>query len=146
MDLTKRYPRSVRDKVAGVVMLGRAIDKGKATANGTNGEYNFDCPMDKAVFGFLGIDAAALLDVIKNAKSDAEIEAYAREQTSRKTPAEIEDWNRSFLNYGPAPGSDGEKHFLELRKSIAPDRSDVTAWPDLLDLDEKREVPHRVAA
>jgi hypothetical protein len=146
MDLTKRYPRSVRDKVAGVVMLGRAIDKGTATANGTNGEYNFDCPMDKAVFGFLGIDGAALLEVIKNAKSSAEIEAYAREHTSKKTPAEIEDWNRSFLNYSPAPGSDGEKYFLDLRNKIAPNRTDVTAWPDLLDLDEKREVPHRVAA
>jgi len=146
MDLTKQFPRSVRDKVAGVVMLGRAIDKGKATATGTNGEYNFDCPMDKAVFGFLDIDAAALLEVIKSAKSNAEIEAFAREHASKKTSAEIEDWNRSFLNYGPAPGSDGEKHFLELRNSIAPDRTDVTAWPDLLDLDEKREVPHRVAA
>lgn len=146
MDLTKQYPRSVRDKVAGVVMLGRAIDKGKATVQGTNGEYNFDCPMDKAVFGFLGIDAAAVLDVLKNAKSDADIEAYARGVASKKTPAEIEDWNRSFLNYGPAPGSDGEKYFLDLRNSVAPDRTDVSAWADLLDLDEKRQVPHRVAA
>jgi hypothetical protein len=146
MDLTKRYPRSVRDKVAGVVMLGRAIDKAKGKAAGTIGEYNYNCPMDKAVFGFLGIDAEALLGVVKDAKSEAEIEAYVREFSRKKTPAEIEDWNRSFLNYGPAPGSDGEKHFLELRNSIAPHRTDVTAWPDLLDLDEKREVPHRVAA
>jgi hypothetical protein len=146
MDLTRQFPRSVRDKVAGVVMLGRAIDKGRATADGKNGEYNYNCPMDKAVLGFLGMDSAALLETIKNAKSNAEIEAYAREFSGKKSPAEIEEFNRSFLNYSPAPGSDGEKYFLELRNKIAPDRTDVTAWPDLLDLDEKREVPHRVAA
>ena len=46
-DLTTSYPRSVRDEVLGVVQLGRAIDKGIAFANGLNGEYNYDCPMDK---------------------------------------------------------------------------------------------------
>jgi hypothetical protein len=34
-------------------------------------------------------------------------------------------------------------HFNELRAKIAPSRTDVTSWPDLLDLDEGRTVPHR---
>jgi hypothetical protein len=51
MDLTETYPRSVHDKWLGLVQLGRALDKGKAKANGTLGEYNYDCPMDNAVFG-----------------------------------------------------------------------------------------------
>jgi len=145
MDLTKGFPRSVRTKVAGVVMLGRATDKAKAFAAGTNGEYNYDCPMDKAVFGFLGIDAAEYLEKVKSAKNDAELEAYAREFTNKKSQAELDTWNNEFLNYAPAAGSDGEKYFLELRNSIDPSRTDITAWADLLDLDEKREVPHRVA-
>lgn len=36
-------------------------------------------------------------------------------------------------------------NFLELRHEVAPDRDDVTAWADLLSLDEKRQVPKRVA-
>jgi hypothetical protein len=143
-DLTTSYPRSVRDKVAGVVQVGRAMDKGIAYANGLNGEYNYDCPMDKAVFGFLGVDGNALLDVIKNAQSESEIEAYIKPYAEKKTPQEIEAFNQSFLESGPQPGSDGEKYFLELRNQVAPDRTDVTAWPDLLDLDEKRQVPQRV--
>jgi hypothetical protein len=146
MDLTKEFPRSVRTKLAGVVMLGRATDKGKATAAGTAGEYNYDCPMDKAVFDFLGIDAAAYLEKIKSAKNDADIEAYAREFTNKKSPAELDAWNEAFLNRAPEAGSEGEKYFLELRNSIDPSRTDITAWADVLDLDEKREVPHRVAA
>jgi hypothetical protein len=56
MDLTKEYPRSVRDKWQGVVQLGRTVDKGKAKVHGNVGEYHYNCPMDQAVFGFLGID------------------------------------------------------------------------------------------
>ena len=143
-DLTTGYPLSVRDKLLGVVQLARAIDKGIATANGLNGEYNFDCPMDKGLFAFLGLDGSALMDVIKSAQSDAEIEAYVKPFVDKKSPQELEHFNEEFLSHGPAPGSDAEKYFLGMRGDIAPDRTDVTTWPDLLDLDEKREVPRRV--
>ncbi len=143
-DLTTSYPRSVREKYLGVVQLGRAVDKGIALANGANGEYNFDCPMDKGVFDFLGVDGNALLGVIKNAQSESEIEAYLKPFVDKKPAAEIETFNTEFLTHGPAPGSDGEKYFLNLRNEVAPSRTDVTTWPDLLDLDEKREVPQRV--
>lgn len=145
MDLTKEYPRSVKEKIAGVVMIARAADKGKALAAGTNGEYNFDCPMDKAVFGFLGIDSDAFLNVIKSAKSDADIEAFVKQHASKKTAAEIEAWNRQFLDYGPEKGSEAETYFLNLRNAADPGRTDITSWADLLDLDEKRPVPHRAA-
>ena len=145
MDLTKSYPRSVKDKIAGVVMIGRTTDKGKAKAYGSLGEYHYNCPMDQAVFGFLGMNDEEYLDVIKSAKSDAELEAYVATFAAKKTPAEIEQWNAQFLSYAPQPGSEGEKYFNELRDQVAPDRSDVTAWPDLLDLDEKREVPRKTA-
>lgn len=145
-DLTTSYPRSVRDELLGVVQLGRAVDKGIALANGLNGEYNYNCPMDKAVFGFLGIDGNALLDVIKNAQNESEIEAYLEPFVAAKTPHELETFNAGFLEHGPKPGSDAEAYFLDLRNSVAPDRTDVSTWPDLLDLDEKRDVPRRVLA
>ncbi len=146
MDLTKDYPRSVHEKFAGVVMLGRATDKGKAKAAGTQGEYNYSCPMDQAVFGFLGINDEDYLNKIRHAKSDADIEAYAKEFVSKKSPAEIEEFNRTFVTRSPEPGSEGEEYFLGLRNQVAPQRTDVTAWADLLDLDEKRTVPERVPA
>ena len=145
-DLTTSYPRSVRDKVLGVVQVGRAIDKGIATANGLNGEYNYDCPMDKGVFDFLGLDGSALLGVIKSAQSESEIEAYVKPFVAKKSPQELEQFNETFLSHGPQPGSDGEKYFLNMRTEVAPDRTDVSTWPDLLDLDEKRNVPRRVLA
>jgi hypothetical protein len=141
MDLTTSYPRSVHQKLFGVVQIARTIDKAKASAAGKIGEYHYNCPMDQAVFGFLGIDHEALLDVVKSAKSDDEIDSYIKTFVDKKSPQEIEAWDREYVAHKP----EGEslKYFLELRNAIAPDRTDVTSWPDLLDLDEKRTVPKR---
>ncbi len=143
MDLTTSYPRSVKEKIAGIVMLARTADKAKAQAHGKIGEYHYNCPMDKAVFEFLGIDHERFLEAAKD--GNTEIEALARKHAAAKSDAEIARWNADFLQYAPEPGSDGHTYFLELRNQVAPDRTDVTAWPDLLDLDEKREVPRKTA-
>jgi hypothetical protein len=74
----------------GVVQLARAIDKAKAVTHGTIGEYKYDCPMDQSLFEYLGMDPKAFLEVVNNAKSDYEIEAYAKTFVARKDP-------RSFL-------------------------------------------------
>jgi hypothetical protein len=144
VDLTKEYPRSVRDKWQGVVMLARAIDKGKATAAGTNGEYNFDCPMDQAVFEFLNLKGDQLLEVIKKSDSDAHIEDYTRSFVAAKSNDEIQQFNEQFLERRPS--GDSIAFFENLRNSIAPDRTDVVTWADVLDLDEKRDVPKRTAS
>ncbi|HLY03554.1 MAG TPA: DUF5069 domain-containing protein [Candidatus Cybelea sp.] len=44
------------------------------------------------------------------------------------------------------PQGESAKAFQGLRAQIAPDRTDVTTWPDLLDIDEKRHVPRRTAS
>ena len=144
MDLTKEFPRSVHEKVHGLVQIGRAIDKGKALAHGNIGEYNFNCPMDVAVFSFLGIDHDAFFEVIKNAKSDDEIYAYVKTFIDKKTPEEIERWNQEWVSRQPQ--GESLAYFLNLRNQVAPERTDVMTWADLLDLDEKRSVPLRVTA
>jgi hypothetical protein len=147
MDLTKSYPRSVRAKFAGVVQLGRTTDKAHALLTGTLGDYHYNCGMDKALFEFLGIDAVEYVQKVAELKDDTKIEAFARtEFTSKKSQAELDAWSEKWLATGPAPGSDSETFFLGLRSQVAPSRTDVTSWPDLLDLDEKREVPQKVNA
>ena len=146
MDLTKTYPASVREKMLGIVQLRRTIDKGKALAAGTLGEYIYDCPMDKHLFEFLGIDGDTLLDVIKSAGNDEEIGEFVAPYVHAKGDDELEAFNADWLNHGPEPGSQAETTFFTMRDAVAPDRTDVRNWPDLLDLDEKRHVPHRAAS
>ena len=94
------------------------------------------------MFEFFGIDHDALLNVIKNAKSDADIQSYVKGFIDKKSPQEIETWNKEWLAHEP-DNDDSRKYFLELRNQVAPDRTDVTTWADVLDLDEKRTVPKR---
>jgi hypothetical protein len=146
MDLTKTYPASVREPMHGLVQLKRTIDKGKALAQGTIGEYHYNCSMDKHLFEFLGIDHEELLDVIKSASNDSEIGDFVAPYVHAKDDAEIEKFNKDWLVFGPPAGTPGGDAFMRLRGEVAPDRTDVTSWADLLDLDEKRPVPQRVAA
>ncbi len=142
MDLTREYPRSVRERMLGLVQLPRTIDKAKAVVRGNVGEYNYDCPMDQGLFAFLGITGEELLDVIRTSKSDREIEERLAPIVRKRSAAEIERWNRDWLSHRPEGRS--LEAFLTLRSQVAPGREDVMTWPDLLDLDEKRDVPVRV--
>jgi len=144
MDLTKTAPRSVSEMMLGVVQLARATDKAKALAHGTIGEYKYDCPMDHDLFEYLGMDSKAYLQIVTDAKSDAEIEAYAKTFVARKDPRNIEAFNKRWLS--AVPTGESLKHFEELRSKIAPSRTDVVSWADLLDLDEGRTVAQRELA
>jgi hypothetical protein len=141
MDLTKTKPRSVHATMLGIVQLARTTDKAKAKVNGTIGDYNYDCSMDRGLFEYLGINAASFLDVVKNAKDDSEISMYANGFVSKKDPVSIATFNKKWLS--SVPTGESLEHFNKLRARVAPDRTDVTSWPDLLDLEEGRSVPHR---
>jgi hypothetical protein len=141
LDLTQTVPRSVGEKMLGIVQLARATDKAKAVAHGRVGEYNYDCPMDQGLFDYLGMDSKAFFNVVKDAKDDKEIEAYANVYVAKKDSRSIEAFNKKWLS--TVPTGESLAHFNELRSKIAPLRTDVTSWPDLLDLDEGRLVPTR---
>jgi len=138
MDLTKTYPRSPKQKMADIVMLPRTIDKARAFNAGTLGEYHYDCPLDREVFTFLGVDQA---EFAKKARelNDAQLEDWVRTTfLTKQTPAEINAFNEEFLADAPAPNSDSEARFLKLRNQLDPSRTDVVTWPGLLDLEEGR--------
>ena len=144
---TTAFPRSVHEKYLGIVQLARTIDKARMVANGTIGEYLYDCPMDQALFAEFGIDAkrlsAVVSDAVKNPGNTPAIEAYVKPLVQKKTPIELERFNQDTL--GHRPTGESLTSFQALRTKIAPDRTDVTTWPDLLDLDESRSVPKRTA-
>jgi len=140
-DLTKTAPRSVGETMLGIVQLARTTDKAKAVAHGRVGEYHYDCPMDQGLFDYLGIDAKEFLNVVKTARDVSGIEAYAKTFVSKKDARDIEAFNKKWLS--EVPTGESLKHFNEMRAKIAPDRTDVVSWSDLLDLDEGRAVPNR---
>jgi len=137
-DLTQRPPRSARAKLGGYVILPRMLDKGRATIEGKNGEFHYDCPMDQHILKFLGIDAAALLEELKKGNGDGEILTWIVEnQKNKHQPWEIDLWSSYHEKRGP--DSDQETATFFTGKVVelgAASREDLKAWFDLLDLDD----------
>ena len=135
-DLTKRPPRSPRVRLGGYAVLPRLLDKGRAELAGTNGEYNYNCPLDQRFTQFVGIDALALRQELAAGKGDLEIlqwiHAHAR---NKHSPAEIEAWSKEQQQRKPED-AESQKYFADLLAKAAPDRKEITTWTELLDLDD----------
>ncbi len=142
MDLRKNYPRSPREKLAGYVHLPRMLDKFRATLAGTHGEYIYPCPMDQRLLDFTGITAEQFSKAVQE-KDDAAVAEWFRKTAKPHSAAEVEQWNEKFLTRGPDT-DEKRDYFKKLRDAADPTRTDITAWADLLDLDEKRPVPKRI--
>jgi len=141
-DLSKEYPRSPTEILGGYVHLARMVDKARAKEAGTLGEYIYPCPLDRMLLDFLSVDPAAFSKALAAGRSDDEIVAWLAAHGTPRSPAEIDAWNRAFLDRRPDT-EEKRRSFLEQRNQVAPHRTDVTTWADLLDLDEGRSVPPR---
>jgi hypothetical protein len=135
-DLTRFPPRSPRVRLGGYVHLPRLIDKARAVLAGSNGDYHYDCPMDKRFWTFTGIKPDAFLAEVKTGKSDGELLAYVEANASPKRhPAEIAAWSAWYEQQTPsAPESRG--YFNDVHQKNAPQRGDIVTWFDWLDLDD----------
>ncbi len=137
MDLTKDVPRSPYDTLAGVVSLPRMIDKTQADSDGTLGEYDVDCPHDKPVLAFLGIDYPTFKAKLQELKFDTNaVGAWAKPLVDKHSTAEVAQFNASRKAW--APDAHSQPYFDKLKAEVAPNRADVTTWFKLLDLDENR--------
>jgi len=135
-DLTQRPPRSPRARLGGFVILPRMLDKGRATIAGTPGEYKYACPLDQRFLDFAGIDPDALKVQLTDGKGDGEILAWVLENSKTK-PNEIaiQAWSQYVERRVPAD-IESRQFFNEMQSKIAPNREDIIAWFDMLDLDD----------
>lgn len=135
-DLTQRPPRSGRVKLGGFVILPRMLDKGRATLNGKNGEYHYDCPMDQRFLNLVGIDAGKLKEQLAAGKGDGEILDWINENAKNKlSDAEILVWSKAANERAPSD-IESRAYFNEIATKAAPKREDISSWFDLLDVDD----------
>ena len=140
MDLTKSYPRSPVDRLGGIDQLKRMTDKARAHKAGTQGEYIYNCPLDQALLGFLGIDDESFLRALDTRTSDEDVLAWVLEKSSNaKDPEKIRNFNKTFESRSPDSPEKWD-YFKKTRDAIDPGRTDVTTWARLIDLEEKRPV------
>ena len=136
-DLTKMAPRSAYERLAGFAIIARAIDKGRATIVGNNGEYNFDCPVDNMLFSFKGIEGNEFRAQLESGKSDEEIVEWFKQAGQSKTEEEAKEWSDRFksdFSYSTNPEKKDWFRGECERLGLDPDK---TTLFDMLDVDDK---------
>lgn len=134
-DLTQRPPRSPKARLGNYALLPRMLDKCRAEIAGKAGTFHYACPNDQRILTFLGVDPEALkIEVTKGGGDGSVLEWIKAHQTNRPSPEEIAAWSEGQDNRGPEP--DNQAKFDEYLAECGPDRTDITTWSDLLDLDD----------
>lgn len=145
MDLRASFPRSMCFKLESYVHLARMIDKCRAVLAGTEGEYIYPCPMDERLLEFAGITSDQFTAAVKTNPADEGVAAWFRQTAQPHPTAELDEWNKKLLARGPSSPESLEK-FKTYRDAVDPSRTDLTAWSDLQDLEEGRDVPRRMVS
>lgn len=138
-NLTREFPRSPRETLAGYVHAARMLDKCRAVVAGTAGEFHYNCPLDRFLLDFTGIDAEAFKAFVTTGADDAAVADWIRAHSKVKTGGEVVSWNNKMrdlrLSEMPLP----LQEFLEgyIPKFI-PSGKIVRVWFDVYDMEEGR--------
>ena len=136
-DLRKSYPRSPAEVLGGFVVLARIIDKCRAVIASTQGEYKYNCPLDRRFFDFTDIDADEFRALVAKGKTDEEIVAWVRSRTKSLSETEIAAWCYDSIHRGPV-SVDEKTYFEQARRKYAPNHPYIAFWFQLLDTEEGR--------
>ena len=138
-DLTKDYPRSPRETLAGYVIASRMLDKCRAVLAGTAGEYHFDCPLDNQFLGFTGIASDEFKAFVATGVTDAEVAAWIEQHSKIKERPEIVAWTNKLRATRPCDMPIELQQFLEdYIPKVVPKNRPVYVWFDVYDLEEGR--------
>lgn len=138
-DLNKDYPRSPRETLGGYVLAARSLDKCRAALNGTQGEYHFNCPLDRIFFDFSGVDADEFKALAATGASDEEMGAFVQSNAKQKNRTEVVKWNNELRYKTPRDFPDDIQLFYEdYIAEVVPKGKIVYVVFDIYDIEEKR--------
>jgi hypothetical protein len=145
-DLTQHPPRSPRCRLGGLVILPRLLDKARATVAKKQGEYTYNCSLDRYVLDFLGVDSDALLAEVAKGQGDGEILSWMLKY-AKHARAGWEIATFSAYHEQRGAGSPEKRGRLSAYQSSTPAggaREDIFTWFDVLDLDDHQSFGGKV--
>jgi len=92
-DLTKEAATSPRHRTGGYAILARMADKARADIAGTIGDYHTNCPLDRMLLDWKGVDYAGVRKALEEGATDEEIARNLDTHGTRKSPEEIRAWS-----------------------------------------------------
>jgi hypothetical protein len=135
-DLSKEAPRSPRIRIGDYALMARMIDKGRATINGTVGEYHFACPLDQNLFEFKGVVADDVKGVLESGASDDEVLAWFNQHGATKSPVEVKAWSEGVESVRPYENPDKREWFTGECANLGVDPAKTTLV-DYLETDDR---------
>jgi len=139
VDLITGLPRSPNDRLLGIPMLPRTIDKARAALAGTLGEYIYGrkSTFDAALLDFLGLSDEQFLDGVRSSADDAAMARWLQAHARTLAPADVASFAEAFLNDGD---DDADRARFAERVAKLPEnvRPKMKGWADLLDVGEGR--------
>jgi hypothetical protein len=138
-DLTRDFPRSPREMIAGYVIAARAVDKCRSDLAGCAGEYHSGCPLDAIWLDFIGIPYEDFRAFVATGATDAEIGEWIEKSAIRRERIEIIRWNNRMRDSRLSDMSDGIQEYMEdYVRNFVPRNRPVHAFFDIYDIEEQR--------
>lgn len=134
LDLSKRAPRSPRERLDGVVLVPRTIDKLRASLPGGNlGGYKVP-GFSTRMLEMIGVSEADLLGAVRSASSDADVAAWLRAHADTSAYPRVNEHFERLTTEGLADPEDYHRRYPIAR------RLGLTNLFDVLEADD-REAP-----
>ena len=138
-DLTREFPRSPREVLAGYVVVARALDKCRAELAGKGGEYHFACALDREFFHFTNISADAFREFVATGADDDRVAEWITARARVNSRAEQVEWNNRLRYMRLCDMPLRLQVFLEdYIPQYLPKGRLVNYWFDVYDIEEGR--------
>jgi hypothetical protein len=143
-DLTKQAPHSPRVRIAGFAIASRAVDKCRASLAGTPGEYHYDCPLDKLLFGFKGITGEQFKAAVQASNDYEDVGVWLQANGTAKTPVEIKAWSDEMEAGSLMKNPEKRAYFIEdcSRLGLNPQMNTTFDW---LEADDRTSFSRKPA-
>jgi len=139
LDLSRVYPRSPRALLGGFVLAGRMLDKCRAVIAETQGDYDFDCGLDRHFLGFSDIKADEFKTFVATGASDDAAGQWIQKHAKPKDPEQIMLWNNEWLDKRMEDLPPATQAYMETYiADNLPENAIVRVLFDVFDIEEKR--------
>jgi hypothetical protein len=135
-DLTKEPPRSPKALLGGYPILGRTLDKCRALLAGSIGEYDFDCPLDNALFGWKRMSGDSFKAQVATGASDEEMVQWLESHGRPKTAEEKAKWAEAVMTTSYYNDPAKRENFIAQTQKLGLDPATATLF-DWLEADDK---------
>jgi hypothetical protein len=138
-NLTRDFPRSPRETLAGYVLAARCLDKCRAVLAGTAGEYHYNCGLDQMWLKFARIDAQKFKTYVATGASDEQVADWITRHARKRPRTQIVKWNNKLRDLRLSDLSERIQLIMEdYIPQYLPKNRPVYHWFDVYDIEEGR--------